>query len=110
MPYIVQEKRDILDPAIDEVIQKLVELETDDENNNMEGNINYVITKILRRVYGPTGYSNVNDAMGMILSCALEHYITVARPYEAQKCFENGDVDFDAPGEMVSEVVVKEDK
>ena len=52
MPYIIQEKRDALDPAIDELYHALVGLEADDENNNMEGNMNYLITRLMRKVYG----------------------------------------------------------
>jgi hypothetical protein len=93
MPYIKQEKRDVLDPAIDELLNALRELESDDPNNNMEGNINYVITRILKRVYKGGGYRGVNDAMGMMLCAALEFYRKDAGPYEDQKEFENGTVE-----------------
>ena len=61
----------------------------------MEGNLNYIITKLLRAVYGKPAHSyrDVNDALGVLFGAALEHYATVARPYEDQKRFENGDVE-----------------
>lgn len=92
MPYIKQDKRDILDPVIDALHAELVNLETDDPQNNMEGNLNYAITRLLRMVYGQS-YSEFNDAIGVLECIKLEHYVTQARPYEAQKMFENGDVD-----------------
>jgi hypothetical protein len=94
MPYIKQSKRSTLDPTIERLHRLLVDLEADDENNNMEGNLNYIITRLLRLVYGTssTTYRDINDAMGLMFSAALEHYITVARPYEEQKRFENGDI------------------
>ena len=92
MPYILQDKRDILDPVINALHVELVNLESDDENNNMEGNLNYLVTRLLRMVYGQS-YSEFNDAIGVLECIKLEHYMTQAAPYEAQKKFENGDVD-----------------
>ena len=41
MPYIKQEKRDVLDPIIDELHRTITELELDDpDGNNTEGNLN----------------------------------------------------------------------
>lgn len=93
MPYIKQEKRHVLDPHIENLLNALRELESDDPTNNMEGNINYTITKILKRVYGGGGYAGINDAMGMMFSCALEFYRKDAGPYEDQKEFDNGKVE-----------------
>jgi hypothetical protein len=92
MPYIKQDKRDALDPAIDEVLNALRELESDDPTNNFEGNINYVITRILHRVYPGTSYREINDAMGVLTSVQLEYYRKRAAPLEDQKEFDNGPV------------------
>jgi len=92
MPYIKQEKREPFDPIIDQLIVELVNAESDDELNNMEGNLNYIITRLLKRVYSSPSYSEINDAMGMLESCKLEYYRKVAAPYEDQKEFENGTV------------------
>lgn len=108
MPYIPQDKREVLDPVIDELHHTLVGLEADDENNNMEGNMNYLITRLLRKVYG-VSYSEVNAAIGMLQCVALEHYRTVAAPYEDQKKFENGDVEANNTNIHTSEVVVEDD-
>ena len=93
MPYIKQEKRDVLDPAIDELLNALRELESDDPNNNMEGNLNYAITRLLKRCYKGAGYRGINDAMGMMFSCALEFYRKDAGPYEDTKEEANGKVE-----------------
>lgn len=92
MPYIIQDKRDVLDPVIDELMVALVNLQIDDEGNNMEGNINYVFTKLLKKCYGDS-YGELNDALGILTAVQLEFYRRVAVPYEDQKIYDNGDVD-----------------
>jgi hypothetical protein len=107
MPYILQEKRDALDSLIDDLHHVLVGLEADDESNNMEGNMNYLITRLLRKVYD-TSYTDINAAVGMLNCVILEHYRAVAGPYEAQKCFENGDVDAENVSIYTEEMVIKD--
>lgn len=93
MPYIRKEKRDVLDPHVDRLLTALRGLESDDPSNNMEGNLNYVITRLLKRVYAGGGYAGINDAIGMLECCKLEFYRKDAAPYEDQKEFENGHVE-----------------
>lgn len=107
MPYIIQEKRDALDPAIDELYHALVGLEADDENNNMEGNMNYLITRLMRKVYG-TSYAEINAAMGMLTCVQAEHYRTQAAWYEDQKKHDNGDVESENAPITTPEVVVED--
>lgn len=98
MPYIKQSKRNRLDVHIAALHNELVGLQLDDETNNHEGNLNYCITRLLRLCYGDkntTSYSQINDAMGVLLCVALEHYRTVASPVENQKIYENGDVEIE---------------
>lgn len=113
MPYIVQDKRDQLDPFIDALFRQLVGMHTDDENNNMEGNLNYSITRLLMMIYGDrntTRYAQINDAIGMIECMKLEFYLKVAAPYELQKEFENGAVDATLEPTRTTEVVVRKTK
>ncbi len=92
MPYIVEDKRRVLQQSIDSLVNDLRQLECDDSNNSMAGNINYVFTTVLARVYSPVNYDNVNEVSG-ILSCVdKEFYRRLAAPYEDQKSFDNGDV------------------
>ena len=92
MPYIKQDKRDALDPSIDKLMIALVNLEMDDPMNNMEGNINYVFTRLLKKCYGDS-YAELNDALGILSAVQLEYYRRVAAPYEDQKIYDNGDVE-----------------
>jgi hypothetical protein len=91
MPYIVPEKRAALDPIVDDLCRALAELSLDDPQDNTEGNLNYVISSVLNRVY-TNGYRSINDAVGLLNCVALEYYARYAVPYEKQKAFENGDV------------------
>lgn len=92
MPYIKAEKRETLDPAIDLLLNALRELESDDPSNDMGGNLNYVITRLLNRCYA-TKYSEMAQAVSVLEMAKLEFYRKVAAPYENQKEFENGSVD-----------------
>jgi len=105
MPYIIQEKRDRLDPIIDQLHQELVSLECDDPSNNTEGNLNYFITRLLRKVYG-TSYREINDAVGMLNCVILEHYRTIAAPYEDNKRYSNGDVEPGISSTILEDVIV----
>lgn len=91
MPYIKQDKRDVLDPAIAAVVDALRQLESDDESNNFEGNVNYVFTRIIAKSYN-TSYRSINDVKGVLAAVRDEYERRIAGPHEAQKCFENGDV------------------
>ncbi len=106
MPYIAQDKRNTLNTAIDNLHKLLVDLELDDENNNMEGNLNYIITRLLRMCYGES-YGEINDAIGMLQCVMLEHYRTVAVPFEKQKIYENGDVEVNLSSETLDEILVE---
>lgn len=94
MPYIKQQKRDRLDPVIEVLLEELVKLELDDPEDNSDGNLNYIITRILDRRYGgrgPNAYREINDACGVLTACLLEYYRRIAAPAEDQKSFDNGD-------------------
>jgi len=111
MPYITQEKRDFLDGAIDELHHKLVELQLDDECNNMEGNLNYAISRLILMVYGDkntTSYSDINDAIGVLENVKLNYARTVIDPYEKQKEFDNGEIQvFRTEPEVLNVVTVQ---
>lgn len=92
MPYINPLKRDVLNPAINELLNALRELECDDAENDMGGNLNYVITVLLKRCYGEK-YSEMAQAVSVLEMAKLEYYRKVAAPYESQKEFDNGPVE-----------------
>ena len=91
MPYIRPEKREVLNPAIDEMLNALRELESDDPENDMGGNLNYAITVLLKRCYG-TKYSEMAQAVSVLEMAKLEYYRKDVAPYENQKEFDNGTV------------------
>jgi len=91
MPYINEEKREVLDPVIEELIQAFRGLQSDDPNDNTEANLNYVLSRLLDHMY-TSNYQEMNNALGMLLAVALEYYRRVAAPYENQKRHDEGDV------------------
>ena len=93
MPYINPEKRYTLDPQIKTLLNALRELESDDETNSMNGNLNYVITKLLVQCYGSGGYNDRSEAIGVLECAKLEFYRKHLAAYEDQKEFEHGTVD-----------------
>jgi hypothetical protein len=91
MPYIVREKREVLDPIIEDLINALRGLQSDDPTDNAQANMSYVISRVLDRMY-VADYQEINNALGMLFASALEYYRRVGAPYENQKAFENDDV------------------
>jgi hypothetical protein len=71
----------------------------------MEGNLNYVITRLLRKVYDDS-YRSINDAIGVLECIKLEHYRTQAAPYEDQKKFDNGDVNSTSTPVILDEIIL----
>ena len=88
MPYARQQYRKELDKGIDEVIEKLKASPLE----KIDANLNYVIFKILRRIY-KMDYFDLNRAMGALETCKIEFYRRVIAPYEDGKMIEHGDVE-----------------
>jgi len=106
MPYISTQKRERLDPIINDLHKAIVDLRLDDESDVTEGNLNYIFTRMLRMCYGDS-YSEINDSIGVLSCVMMEHYRTIAAPAEAQKKYENGDVDAQLKPEFLEEIVIK---
>ena len=87
MPYILKENREKYNALLEELIGILKKQPLD----QVDGEINYIVTKILKEVY-PLRYFNLNRAVGVLESCKLEFYRRVVGPYEDKKIEENGDV------------------
>ena len=88
MPYILPARRKALDPVINQVIAQL-DLQT---FWNVDGDVNYVFTRILKAVYPPESYFYLNRALGVLEAAKLEFNRIVVAPYEDQKRHDNGDV------------------
>jgi len=87
LPYIKPEKREKYKRALEELIGILKSLPAEE----VDGELNYVVTKILKEVY-PLRYFHINKAMGVLECVKQEFYRRVAAPYEDMKMKESGDV------------------
>lgn len=97
MPYIVEDKRRVLDPIVESLLDSLRGLQCDDpDGDSLEGNLNYIFSSILSRLYN-SGYTDINAAMGLLASVSAEYYRKQATPYEDQKEFDNGPI-YNTPG------------
>ena len=92
MPYIIKSKREVLDGPISQIVDALRQLESDfGDDNNFEGNFNYIISSIIAKSYN-ISYRSINDVQGVLKCVGDEYKRKVVDPYEAQKEFENGSV------------------
>lgn len=89
MPYILKEKRAVLDPSVLELAEAFRTLDDDD---NFAGNLNYVVTRLFSILYPNPNYRRFNDMVGALECCKLELYRKKAAPYEDIKERENGPV------------------
>ena len=87
MPYIKPERREKYNRVLAELIGILKTLPVEE----VDGELNYVVTKILKGVY-PLRYFHLNKAMGVLECVKQEYYRRVAAPYEDIKIRESGDV------------------
>ncbi len=87
MPYIKTEKRKKYEKTLQELVGILKSLPPEE----VDGELNYVVTKILKGVY-PLRYYHINKAIGVLECIKLEFYRRVAAPYEDTKIEESGDV------------------
>lgn len=93
MPYIVQSKREQLDDAIDNLMDQIRQIESDDPANDIGGCLNYIFTKMLLQSYRTNKYSELAQAVSVLEMCKQEYYRKHAAPYEDQKEFDNGVVE-----------------
>lgn len=91
MPYIKQEKREILDPIINDFIKSIPANAVMTGYELDDGDFNYIITKIITTFYYGR-YKRYNAAMGLLECVKQELYRRAVAPYEDEKCKENGDV------------------
>lgn len=90
MPYIKKSERARLEPLVSELAEALKETE---ELNLVAGNLNYVLTRLLRLTYGESPrYVHHNEAIGVLECVKQEWYRRATAPYEERKKIENGDV------------------
>jgi hypothetical protein len=81
MPYIKQERREVIDSTLGIIPDNA-------------GELNYMITDTIVHYFEANGgrYQQINDILGALEGAKLEFYRRVAAPYEDTKIKENGDV------------------
>jgi len=87
MPYIPKKDRDKWKIIIDEILK----LTKDTPTDQLDGELNYLITSILHRTHSPS-YFNYNRTIGLLECIKSEFYRRRVSPYEEKKIKENGDV------------------
>jgi hypothetical protein len=86
MPYIsVSEREKLVKPLVE-----IIEILENTEVTKMDGNLNYIITILLKRLYTPS-YFNYNRAIGVLECVKQEYYRKVVIKYEIDKEKLNGD-------------------
>jgi hypothetical protein len=88
MPYIKTGKR----PHLDDALRPLIAWLEAAPLREVDGEVNYVITRILHSAAYPTTYADFNRALGVLEAVKLELYRRRIAPYEDTKISENGDV------------------
>ncbi len=73
------------------VLENLVKILKTLPPEEIDGELNYIVTKILKEIY-PLRYFHINKAIGVLECIKLEYYRRVAAPYEDSKIKESGDV------------------
>jgi len=92
MPYVLQEKRPILDiivQAMSRVYGKPGEVPV---SLKVDGDLNYILFAFCKR-HVPPSYNNYKNFRAELLECAGEIKRRLLDPYEDQKIEENGDVE-----------------
>ena len=87
LPYIKPENRKKYDKVLKELVTMLKTLPPEE----IDGELNYIVTKMLKEIY-PLRYFHINKAIGVLECAKLEFYRRVAAPYEDTKIKESGDV------------------
>ena len=84
MPYILQSRRDLLDPAINDLGDFMQDV----------GDLNYCITRLTLHLLMRQGlsYDSINNTLGTAQLAFNEMYRRVAADYEDFKLRENGDL------------------
>ena len=88
MPYISENYRDILRKELAELIIVLKTI----KDSDLDGCLNYVISKLAIDLYGRGGYAVYNRLIGVLESAKQEFYRREMAPYEDKKKNENSDI------------------
>ena len=105
MPYIKQEQRNVLDPAIGE-LQDRIHLYPTQER---DGILNYIISTLVSDAIHPGiepwRYADIARAVAVFECAKLEFYRRIAGPKEDVAIADNGDIDSYGKHENNSRIV-----
>lgn len=88
MPYIPKKDRE----KYREICNQLVKILSSVPETKVDGEINYIISYLLTKIY-PVSYYSCNRAIGALTCATLEYYRTRLAPYEDRKIIENSSLD-----------------
>lgn len=89
MPYTKGERREVIDPYIDSVVEVMKRIDAKD------GDYNYFITRLLLAGFelgSKPSYTKINTIVGILGCVETEINRRITGKYENRKAFENGDV------------------
>ncbi len=96
MPYVKQEQRKAIDPAVDALVVAIEKATTEawpaDKREEPDGCLNYAITTLLQKTIAPNRYVKFERVIGILECAKLEMYRRGVAPYENKKAREHGDV------------------
>lgn len=91
MPYIKRRFRDNIDIIIDDLCRE-IQLLSMSNHEDVDGMINYAITKFIQKTITREEYKEYAKAIGILETVKLEFYRKQIAKYEDIKCCENGEV------------------
>ncbi len=97
MPYVKPNAREILDPAIAALADRIADVARSmPEETAFAGLLNYACTSVALRVidalFGRIRYGTIATLTGVFKNVADEFYRRVAAPYEDEQIAKNGDL------------------
>ncbi|MCL4198600.1 MAG: hypothetical protein KJZ69_14025 [Phycisphaerales bacterium] len=88
MPYIARKDRARYQRAIDELAALVPQ-----DRTARPGHMNYIISLLIRRVYGESiRYADHNEVVGLLNCVQQEFYRRATAPYEDEKIAQEGDL------------------
>ena len=93
MPYIDPAHRGVLDPAIEDLAERIRGLrDAQDDPGLYAGLLNYACTRLALEVVPGRRYAAIATVTGVFQNIISEFYRRFAVPYEDEKIAVNGDV------------------
>ncbi len=87
MPYIAKDRREKLDPAVEDLQKSLATL------GHNEGDLNYVVSRLIGAAFrDETRYHRIARVTGVLDNVSAEFYRRMAGPYEDLAIAKNGDI------------------